>query len=151
LGVSLHAWAQDAGVAPGELPQGAEDGGSLFFTLVKTLVVLAVVVGLIYLTLNVGLRKLMGISGVQGRERFFTVLERQPLGPKQNLLLVRAGAEVLLLGQGEGSISLLGKADPAEVDKLQGGPVAAPKVSPFLQKLLGRSGGGQTGQPPPSA
>jgi flagellar biogenesis protein FliO len=76
-----------------------------------------------------------------------TVLERFPLGPKQSLLVVKAGQEVLLLGLGEGQVSLLTKLDPKEVERLVAERASAPSLSPFLQKLLSRRGG----PPPPTA
>src|SRR5207302_791190 len=95
-----------------------DEGPSLFWTLLRTLVVLGVVVGLVYLTLNVGLRRLMGIRGMGVRTPFVSVLERIQLDSKRTVFVIKAGAEYLLVGAGEGSMSLLTKLDPAEVAKV---------------------------------
>lgn len=144
---ALPALAQQAAASlPDAVTQ--EDTGSLAFTLVKTLVVLGLVVGLAYLTLNLGLRRLMGVNA-PGRRlgSHVSVLDRFPLDAKHVLVVVRAGQEVLLLGTGEGHVSLITKLDPVEVNKLQAEHAAAPGLSPFLQKLLTRKGG----PPPPTA
>ena len=128
--------------------QGADDLG-YGWVLLRTLVVLGMVLGLIYLTLNLGLRRLMGIKGVPGgRATVVTLLERVPLDQKRALFVVRAAGEYLLIGGGDGSLSLISKLDPAEVERLQREKPPSPlALSPFLQKLLTRRGG----PPPPTA
>ena len=117
--------------------------------LLRTMVVLGLVVGLIYLTLNLGLRRLMGIKGpAGGRASVVTLLERLPLDQKRALFVVRAAGEYLLIGGGDGSLSLISKLDSAEVERLQREKPPSPlALSPFLQKLLTRRGG----PPPPTA
>jgi flagellar biogenesis protein FliO len=109
------------------------------WALVRTTVVLALVVLLAWLTLNVGLRRLMGIRGPIGTQ-LVSVLERVPLDQKRSLYVVEAAGEVLLLGGGEGSLSLISKLDRAEVERLRAAQRAggALTLSPVLQKLLGR-------------
>jgi flagellar biogenesis protein FliO len=78
-----------------------------------------------------------------------TVLERVPLDQKRSLFVVEAAGEVLLVGGGDGSLSLISKLDRAEVDKLRAAAASSrgpAQLSPFLQKLLGRKD-----VPPPPA
>ncbi len=121
----------------------------LGWVLFRTLVVLGIVLATVYLVLNFGLRRLMGLpSPARSKHALLTVIERMPLDPKRSLFVVKAAGEYLLLGAGEGSVTVLSKLDPAEVERVQSQPVApAFAVSPFLQKLLTRRGG----PPPPSA
>ncbi|MFZ5441658.1 MAG: FliO/MopB family protein [Myxococcota bacterium] len=123
--------------APPEL-EGAEEL-NLGWTLFRTMLVLAIVVGLAWLTLNVGLRRLLGIKPVVGTS-LVTVLERVPLDQKRSLFVVEAAGEVLLVGGGDGALSLISKLDRAEVERLRAAASAQRSVqlSPFLQKLLGR-------------
>ncbi len=116
----------------------------LGWSIFRTLLVLVLVVGLAWLTLNVGLRKLMGISPVQGA-RVVKVLERVTLDQKRALFVVEAAGEVLLIGGGEGSLSLISKLDRAAV---QAQPAPGVQLSPFLSKLLNRN---SSPTPPPPA
>lgn len=124
---------------------------SLGGTLLKTMLVLGIVVGLIYLSLNFGLRKLMGVRGVSmGRSSLVKVVERIPLDPKRSLFVIHAAGEYLLVGGGDEGLSLLSKLDAAEVERhlaerKQNGGAA----SPFLQKLLSRASQPPR-DPPPS-
>jgi flagellar biogenesis protein FliO len=112
----------------------------LGWTLVRTMVALGMVVALVYLTLNVGLRKLLGIRQTPAA-RIVTVLERVALDQKRALFVVEAAGEVFLIGGADTSLTLLSKLDPIEVTRLKGATGAAPmslRLSPLLQKLLGR-------------
>lgn len=128
---------------------GPDDDLSVGWTLLRTMLVLGIVVALAWLTLNVGLRRLMGIKPVVGTP-VITVLERVALDQKRALFVVEAAGEVLLIGGGEGSLSLLTKLERAEIDKLQRAREGSGvQLSPFLQKLLGRKGapGAREAQP----
>ncbi len=118
---------------PSQLPY--EDAG-LLWQLLKTLLVLGIVVVGIYLSLNFGLRKLMGIQGMPGRAAVVSVLERVPLDQKRALFLVKAAGEYLLVGGGEGGLSLLLRLDAEAVEKARREQVPAVTLSPFLKKLL---------------
>ena len=124
---------------------------SLGGTLLKTMLVLGIVVGLIYLSLNFGLRKLMGVRGVSmGRSSLVKVVERIPLDPKRSLFVIHAAGEYLLVGGGDEGLSLLSKLDAAEVERhlaerKQNGSAA----SPFLQKLLSRASRPPSSSEPP--
>ena len=120
----------------------------LGWTLFRTMLVLAIVVALAWLTLNVGLRKLLGIKAVTGSASLVKVLERVPLDQKRSLFVVEVAGEVLLVGGADQALTLLTKLDRAEVERLRAeqnarGPI---QLSPFLQKLLGR----KDAPPPPS-
>lgn len=122
-----------------EPPELAAEELNLGWTLFRTMLVLAMVVALAWLTLNVGLRRLLGIKPVVGTS-MVTVLERVTLDQKRALFVVEAAGEVLLVGGGDGALSLISKLDRAEVDRLRAASAASAPVqlSPFLQKLLGR-------------
>jgi flagellar protein FliO/FliZ len=115
--------------------------------LVQLVVVLGLVLALVYLTLNFGLRKLMGVPRqmLGGRSGIVSVVERVALEQRVSLYVVKAGSEYLLLGRTDQALSMLHKLSPEDVAKLQSEKPQAP-FSPFLQKLLARRG-----EPPPSA
>ncbi len=122
-----------------EPPELVGEELNLGWTLVRTMAVLGMVIMLVYLTLNVGLRKLLGIKPPVGTA-IVTVLERVPLDQKRSLFVVEAAGEVLLVGGADSSLSLISRLDAAEVAKLRAAPTPTPVVlaSPLLQKLLGR-------------
>lgn len=135
--------ATEPAMRPPDLPelppsQPTYDDAGLLWQLVKTLLVLGIVVVSIYLSLNFGLRKLLGIQGVPGRAAVVSVLERVPLDQKRALFLVKVAGEYLLLGGGEGGLSLLLRLDAEAVEKLRLQQVPSVTPSPFLKKLLQR-------------
>ncbi|NMO21597.1 FliO/MopB family protein [Pyxidicoccus fallax] len=128
-----------------------EEQESLGWTLVRTLLVLGAVVASIYLTLNVGLRRLMGLQAVSaGRQPLVSVVERLPLDQRRSLFVVKAAGEYLLVGGGEAGLQLLSKLDTEAVERLraQRPETNVVPLSPFLQKLLSRRSGGSPSQPP---
>jgi flagellar protein FliO/FliZ len=131
-------------LGPSPLP---EDPESMLGSLLKMFLMLALVLGAVYLTLNHGLRRLMGVRAVPlGAEPLVRVVERIPLDPKRSMFVVQAAGEYLLIGGGEQGLSLLGKLDSDEVERLLGARRQAASIqSPFLQKLLSR----KAGPPPP--
>ncbi|WP_232293653.1 flagellar biosynthetic protein FliO [Stigmatella aurantiaca] len=125
-----------------------EEPESMGWTLVRTVLLLAAVVASIYLTLNVGLRRLMGLQGVPvGRPSVVAVLERLPLDQRRTLFVLKAADEYLLVGGGEGGLQLLSKLDTEAVERIRAERPQTPAIplSPFLQKLLSR----RTGSTPP--
>lgn len=112
------------------------------------MLVLAMVIGLAWLTLNVGLRRLLGIRPTVGTH-LVSVLERVTLDQKRSLFVIEAAGEILLVGGGDGALSLIAKLDRAEVDKLRTVSPSQPiQLSPFLQKLLGRKDSAPPTPPP---
>ncbi len=111
---------------------------NLGWTLIRTVVVLGIVILAIYITLNFGLRRLMGISAVPRRQAVVQVVERIPLDQKRAMFVVKAAGEYLLIGGGDGALQLIAKLDPQEVEKLQQQREPAVALSPLLQKLLKR-------------
>ncbi len=144
--------------ADGRVPEEPE---SLGWMLMRTLLLFGLVVLSIYLTLNVGLRRLMGLQGVpMGRPSVVSVVERVALDQRRTLFVLKAADEYLLVGGGESGLQLLSKLDTASVERIRTERPPAPVVplSPFLQKLLARreaSSASSTPQPsssqPPSA
>ncbi len=143
--------APSAAAVEAPVPPGMEEEPeSLAWTLIRTLFVLGAVVCSIYLTLNVGLRKLMGLQGVGGgRPSVISVVERVPLDPRRTLFVLKAADEYLLVGGGEEGLQMLSKLDTAAVERIRAErpPANVIPLTPFLQKLLSR----RTGSTPPSA
>jgi len=138
----------------GALPPGMEEEPeSLGWMLTRTLLLFGAVVASIYLTLNVGLRKLMGLQGVPaGRPSVVSVLERIPLDQRRSLFVLKAADEYLLVGGGESGLQLLSKLDTTAVERIRSErpPAHVISLSPFLQKLLARREATQPGATQPS-
>lgn len=111
---------------------------SLGWTLIRTFVVLGIVVLCAYITLNFGLRRLMGIAAVPRSQGVVQLVERIPLDQKRAMFVIKAAGEYLLIGGGEGTLSLIAKLDPQEVERLQQQRPPSLSLSPLLQKLLKR-------------
>lgn len=130
--------------------EAGEEQESLGWVVVRTVALLGAVLAAIYLTLNVGLRRLMGLQGVPvGKASVVSVMERIPLDQRRTLFVLKAADEYLLVGGGEGGVQLVSKLDRDAVERIRAArPPSSPvSLSPFLQKLLSRRTGGTT--PPP--
>lgn len=149
--VAAHSLLTEPEIPKSEPPELAAEELNLGWALVRTLVVLGIVVALAYLTLNVGLRRLMGLAPAAGRRGLVTVLERVPLDQKRSLYVVRAGDEVILLGSSELNLSFLTKLDAKVLEAAQPTSLTSPQMSPFLQKLLGRKDAPPPAGPPPAS
>jgi flagellar protein FliO/FliZ len=136
------------------LPPGMqEEPESLGWMLTRTLLLFGAVVASIYLTLNVGLRKLMGLQGVpMGRASVVSVVERVPLDQRRTLFVLKAADEYLLVGGGESGLQLLSKLDTEAVERIRSErpPAKVVSLSPFLQKLLARRDATPSGATQPS-
>ncbi|GMU08346.1 flagellar biosynthetic protein FliO [Corallococcus caeni] len=144
-----HADELDRELGVGE-PDPLEEQESLGWVVVRTVALLGAVLAAIYLTLNVGLRRLMGLQGVpMGKAAVVSVMERIPLDQRRTLFVLKAADEYLLVGGGEGGVQLVSKLDRDAVERIRAArPPSSPvSLSPFLQKLLSRRTGGTT--PPP--
>jgi flagellar protein FliO/FliZ len=113
--------------------------GSLVGALFKMVLVLALVLALVWVTLNWGLRKLMRLSPV--RQAVVKVHERIPLDAKKIVYLVEAGDEYLLLGAGEREVTLLTRLDAERTrallaKKAERTALAPVKGKPFWERLL---------------
>lgn len=124
------AFAADGESTPLNLP-GADTakqaapttgGGGLVRTIVGLAVVLGVIYGLYWVLKQVKAAKEEKSSG-QGLEPLATL----PLGGNRSLQLVRAGAEIVLLGVGEGGVTPVRTYTEAEAIRL--GLVTSPKAS----------------------
>lgn len=111
---------------------------NLGWTLLRTFVVLGFVIMAIYITLNFGLRRLMGIAAVPRGQGVVQVVERIPLDQKRAMFVIKAAGEYLLIGGGDSALQLIAKLDPAEVEKAQQQRPPTLALSPFLLKLLKR-------------
>ena len=115
---------------PDDLGSPTDGTGYLLF---KTLVVLGVVVSVIYLTLNVGARKLLKL-GPQANA-LVKVIDRVPLDPKKSLYVLQVGGEFMLVGASEQGLNLISKLDAEGVQKLLAERLAAQPSSNFLERL----------------
>lgn len=125
--------------------QAERDERSLGSVAFQTFLALGIVILMVYLTLNYGLRRLMGLRPVSGggKVRLVDVVERVPLDQKKSIYVVKAAGEYLLVGGSDGGLSLISRLDPEAVARLQAQAPAPrpPALSPFLQKLLSRRDG----------
>jgi flagellar biogenesis protein FliO len=122
---------------PTEAPPGEELG--LGWTLLRTAFVLGMVILAVYVTLNFGLRRLLGIAAMPRGPGVVQVVERIPLDQKRAMFVIKAAGEYLLIGSGDGALTLISKLDTAEVEKAkQAQPPSGLALSPLLQKLLKR-------------
>lgn len=137
---------------PKSEPPQLGDDLSLGWTLMRTMVVLGLVVMLAYLSLNVVLRRALGIRTGTSRGSAVEVLERVPLDQKRTLFVVKAAGEFLLIGGSDGSLGLISRLPTEEAAKLYAPAAAAPQLnlSPFLQKLLMKRPESPPKPPPPA-
>ena len=148
LGALLWLAASPVFAAGADAASTPDEPISLGWQLVKTAIVLGIVVGLIYVTLNWGLRKLMGVRAAGSPGSLVSVVERVPLDQKRAVFVVKVAEEYLLLGGGDASLNLLAKLDHDTVEGIRQKKASGQAtLSPFLMKLLSRRGG----PPPPKA
>ena len=140
----------ELGVTPPVKSDGPREGepASLGWQLIQTFLTLGLVLGLVYLVLNVGLRRLMGGAALSpAGGALVSVVARITLEPRRTLYVLKAAGEYLLVSSSEAGVTFLSKLDTAEAERLQSAAqVPGPNLSPFLQKLLARRG-----SPPPEA
>ena len=109
--------ARPVGLEDRKIQSGAHTGGWSDWW--RTLAALAVVVGLIFL-LRFVLRNVRGPAG-GARSGAIQVLARATVAPRQQVIVVRVGSRVLVLGSGPGGlVSLCQLTDPEEVAHLAG-------------------------------
>ncbi|OGQ13005.1 MAG: hypothetical protein A2138_23910 [Deltaproteobacteria bacterium RBG_16_71_12] len=92
------------------LPPPSSGLVELLGPLFKTMLMLAVVLGIAYLTLHKGLGKLVARQNLGRRIK---VVERVSLDPKRALFLVELDGKQMLLGAGEGGVVHLKDLSPA--------------------------------------
>ncbi len=130
--------AVDRTSAPDKAERGDwEEPGSesLWGAILKMFVVLALVVALAWLTLNVGLRKLLKVGPAQAG--LVRVHERIPLEPKKSVYVVEAAGQFLLLGVGEREVTRVGELDPEKARALLSQRAElATESKPFWDRLL---------------
>jgi flagellar protein FliO/FliZ len=112
-------------------PVGASGLASVTFAL---LVVLAAIFAVAWVA-----RRVRGIGNRVGNA--IDVLADVPLGPKERAVLLKIGAEQILIGVAPGRVSALHVLrEPVEVPKAAGatGPAAATSFSALLKRSLGK-------------
>ncbi len=116
----------------------------MVLSLLGTLVVVAAVLLLAYVTTRFLALRLPGGGGRRGRTRRLTVVEQLAAGKDARLLLVRCQDRYLLLGVTPGGVTCLKEFSPQETagwdqDSGEDGPTAAPpSFRDQLQALLER-------------
>lgn len=123
------------------------EGESLIGALLRMVLVLGLTLTVIYLTLNIGLRKLMRLSPLSNA--VITVHERVPLDPKRNLYLVEVAGEYLLVGGAEGQVGLVTKLDAAQAREALVRKQQAPRptLKPFWERLTAKPPSKKDGGP----
>ena len=118
---------------------GGSAGGDNPGGWLRTLGALAVVAGLIFAAR--WLLRRWGASGPAGQAGPMEVLARASVAPRQQLLLVRLGKRLVLIGAGGGTMCMLAEvSDQAEVDELMRS-VKAAKGASFAGLLTRRKEG----------
>jgi len=103
----------------------AGGGSSQWYQWARTLGALAVVVVLIFVA-RMLLKRFAPVSGSHRRE-LLDVLARRPISPRHQLLLVRMGRRIVLVGQGPSGLTPLGEVtDPDEAAALIEGATKTP-------------------------
>ncbi len=130
----LPVGAQPEGQAP--QPTAVPNMGWL---VVKTLVLLALIIGLIFV-LTWGMKKVLGRNlGLPGQEGWFQILARVPLHQNQFIALVRVVDRVMVLGITEHSITNLGEIpDSPALQEMLAKPVPQVTGSVFKNLLKGK-------------
>jgi flagellar protein FliO/FliZ len=129
---------------------GPSSGGGLVRTIVGLAIVIGVIYGLYWVLKQVKASREESASG-QGLGTIATL----PLGPNRSLHLVRAGGEIVLLGVGEGGVTpirtygenearALGLLAPEDDERTPNGPSApaipgVPGARPSMREALRRS------------
>lgn len=114
--------------------------GPSAWQMLKVLLVLALVLGLIWVVLS-GLRKISGkgMGGLRGVE----IVGGLPLGPRRQLLFVKVGSTVRIIGATDHHLSDLGTvSDPADVQAMTASVSNQPLAfGDLIKKALGTKGG----------
>jgi flagellar protein FliO/FliZ len=105
--------------------------------LVQALLSLVLLCGLAFVVLRGMARRGMGGAVAGGRVR---VLERVALDARRAVFLVQVGARVLLLGAGDGALTVL-----AELREDELPPAAKERAGGFAEMVARLRGGGKTG------
>jgi flagellar protein FliO/FliZ len=119
---------------PRELPSPSLGMGDLLGQLVKMILMLGVVVGLAYLTLNKGLGKLVERQNLGKRVK---VVERVALDAKRSLFLVDLDGKQMLLGAGEGGVVFIRDVDPTAATAANVPPPKAARFTDTLKRAVG--------------
>jgi len=132
ISLAGYGWAQPGSEGPQQT--GIPNMGWL---VVKTLVLLALIIGLIF-ALVWAMKKLMGKNlGFPGQEGWFQVVARVPLHQNQSVALVKVVDRVMLLGITEHCITNLGEIpDSPALQQLLNNPVQQTVPGSVFKNLL---------------
>ena len=136
--------------ASSAMAQADAAGGDLTSAALRTIVMLALVIGLM-LGLVWLLRRLnLPMTAAVGSRRNLRVLETLSIAPRQTLLVVQAGSRVLLVGSGQQGMQFLTTLDDYPIDAAAAGPTPGP-VSGLarLRAAVRRSAGSDPGREVP--
>jgi flagellar protein FliO/FliZ len=126
-------------VGPGDAsPLPSVDLPSYGGLLLKTILALVIVIGLAWVLLRWGLKRLLPGTGRSAGE--IRVLDRQSLDGRRSVVLVEAYGRYLLLGVGDGSVTLLAELDPETVAEAERQRASRPqkRFADVLRAALGR-------------
>jgi flagellar protein FliO/FliZ len=106
--------------------------------LLKTILALVIVIALAYALLRWGLKRLMPGHATGGGE--ISILDRQPLDSRRQVVLVKAYGRYLLLGVGDGSVTLLTELEAEAVAEAERRRAAQPprRFADVFRAALGR-------------
>lgn len=85
-----------------------------FGSLVGVALTLALVLGLLAITMRLLRRVTQGVSSGRANVRL-EIVQRLPLGPRQGIAVVRIGAQYIAVSAGEGGVRLIAELDEADV------------------------------------
>jgi len=94
--------------SPAPMPAASQpaSGMSSIYNLQRVLIALAAVIALVFLLRWVG-RKMLGLPSISRASSVIQVVGRVPMAPRQQLVLVRVGQRLLVLGDSAGQLSTL--------------------------------------------
>jgi flagellar biosynthetic protein FliO len=116
-GATTNPTTQRTGAAAAAARSPGNAGG---LDVQRLVTALGIVLGLILLARWV-LRRFFGVAGATRATRAVQVLARSPLSPKQQLMLLRVGRRVIVVGDAGGQLNTLSEiTDPDEVASLIG-------------------------------
>jgi flagellar biosynthetic protein FliO len=132
---TIYAQTQDTLNTVAQMPDINYSPG-LASIIFKLVVSLAVIVGLIYLT--VFLLKKLNNKGLPGNDSMIKIISRSYLTPKQSLYIVKLGESYSVLGVGESSVSHIKDLSADEVDVIRADDSKPRGFQNVLKSVLGK-------------
>jgi flagellar biosynthetic protein FliO len=102
----------------------------------KLIISLAIIIGLIYLT--VYFLKRLNNKGLAGNEGMIKIISRSYLTPKQSLYIVKLGGSYSVLGVGESSVNHIKDLSADEVEMISTESIKPKGFQNVLKSVLGK-------------